>query len=133
MDIQEIIERLRKFTPQTVFQRDFSDLLDKLETELSQSEDTVDEKGLAESVSIQLETFSESKDTEALDCVIEFIQSGSGLLDSVAQDLNIDIDYECSQLFDMVKEKHINISFEEVVLSASKTIVKAISSFQPKQ
>ena len=66
-----------------------------------------------------------------IDYIIDFIQSDNGILcDHVCDDLDIKIDYECSKLYDMVNEKFIPKSFEEVVEAVRNRICVAISSYK---
>jgi len=73
----------------------------------------------------------ERKDREELlNTIIEFIQSNNEILcDHVSNDLGIEIDYECSDLYDQVAEKFLSRSFEQIVEKTRDRIVVAIESY----
>ena len=67
-----------------------------------------------------------------INSILDFLnktENNRYLFDFIAKDLKINIDYELSNLYDMVKEKHISASFEDVVIATKKRIIVSIESF----
>ena len=70
------------------------------------------------------------KSNELLYKIIEFLQTDSDILcDHVSDDLEINIDYECSDIYDIVKHKFFGKSFEKIVKTTRDRIVVAIESY----
>ena len=68
-----------------------------------------------------------------LENAIQFLygnESLNALLDHVSEDLKINIDYECSKLYDMVQERFINVSFEDIIEKTIARIIIALESFE---
>lgn len=64
--------------------------------------------------------------------LIDFINSSrdDSLMDHVASDLDIvGIDYECSQIYDMIEECKHNASFEDIVKATKDRVLVAIQTF----
>jgi hypothetical protein len=67
---------------------------------------------------------------DLLNEIITFIQSDNDILcDHVSDDLEINIDYECSEIYDQVDKKFLSRSFAEIVEKTRDRIVVAIESY----
>ncbi len=63
--------------------------------------------------------------------IIDFIQSDNEILcDHVSEDLGIKIDYECSDIYDLVSDKFLSRSFEDIVEKTRDRLIVAIESFK---
>jgi hypothetical protein len=70
------------------------------------------------------------KRKELLNNILDFLNSDMDILcDHVSNDLGIDIDYECSNIYDEVKERFLDKSFEEIIEKTKDRICIAIESF----
>ena len=72
-----------------------------------------------------------SKKTQIIEEINCFLDENvnSYLFDLIQQDLKIEIDNELSSLYDEVKEKKFNVSFEDVIRAVVNRIKIAISTF----
>lgn len=71
------------------------------------------------------------KRNELLNSIVEFMQSEKdALMDHVVEDLGIKVDYECSNLYDMVEDRFTDKSFEEIIDAVLERVCCAIESYK---
>lgn len=71
-------------------------------------------------------------EVDKLNEAIEFFESDDliELFDYIQDDLKFECDFELTQIFDMVEEKNIDVSLEDIIKATIKRVVVAIESFK---
>ncbi len=59
----------------------------------------------------------------------ETLLNNDTLIDAVDKKLNIEIDRECSNLYDQITEKEIDVSYEDIIKSVRDVIIKVIETY----
>ena len=69
-----------------------------------------------------------------IDQATEFLNKNEHeLIDFIEVDLRIEIDHECSKIYDTVTEKFHDVSFQEIVRATKNRIVVALETFNEEK